>query len=99
MKEHIEKQPKQQNSIASLLTNHVDEICDFHSYYSFFCDAVTAMAYREEPIDYETAEGITLFTSWLKRKHHKIKEQAKVAHRLSRDMEKNVCCKHTQSFS
>lgn len=85
------------SSITSLLTDHVDEICDFHSYCSFFCDAVIAMAYRDEPMNYETAEGITLFTSWLKQKHDNIKERAKATHQLSRDIDMKGCCNQTPS--
>ena len=72
-------------SVASLLSEHSDDLYNFQSYCSFFFDAIKAMAYQDQPMDHETAEGIAFFTGWMKQRLENINERALKMHELTKN--------------
>ena len=54
------------NIITAKLSEFYDEFSEFHDYCAFLCDSFSCLASKSEPVENSTADGIVLFTDWMK---------------------------------
>ncbi|WP_341936851.1 hypothetical protein [Marinimicrobium sp. C2-29] len=63
-------------SREQLLMGLYEEFVDFDAYCAFFCDATAALCVnREQWLDDISAEGLSLFSQWLKERSNSLKRE------------------------
>lgn len=76
------------SSLAIDLLDLYDEFAEFESYCAFFCDAVACLgANKEDWLDSTSAQGLDLFSHWLKLKAKVLKERLDVVRQDARLLE------------
>lgn len=77
---HESKLAQEQQHLSSRLLTLYDDFSEFDAYCAFFCDAVACLSSsKEDWLDDAGAQGLGLFSQWLKGRSAELKRELDVA--------------------